>query len=357
MEKDKLPPIPTPASQRWREFRIQVLPFVVFFSVLAGIVYLWRAYVQPIGVIGSVETNMVSVTSLSDGIVSKLFVERFQIVTNGEDIAVVANTDPELIKAQMAVAQTEVNLLRTRLEVDQRRTTQGYQQLRVQLMQEQVARAIAEANLINANSNYLRTAELVKSHILFEASLDAAKSQRDALQAEVNERTALMTDLRGTLTTITNTGGDAAQDPFNAAIEAKTRELDLTLKPITLKAPISGIVTMVHHVPGERILRGAPVISISDPESRRIVAYIRQPVTEVPTTNDFVHITTRSQPRQDGRAPILRVGAQMESISPALLSADTKRMEVGLPILIGVPPNMRLTPGEYLNLFIETGRK
>ena len=75
------------------------------------------------------------------------------------------------------------------------------------------------------------------------------------------------------------------------------------------------------------------------------------------TTNDFVHITTRSQPRQDGRAPILRVGAQMESISPALLSADTKRMEVGLPILLGVPPNMRLTPGEYLNLFIETGRK
>ena len=280
MEKDKLPPIPTPASQRWREFRIQVLPFVVFLSVLTGIVYLWRSYVQPVGIIGSVETNSVNVTSLSDGVISEVFVERFQNVTADQVIAIVANTDPDLIKAQMAVAQTELNLLRARMEIDQQRTAQGYQQLRVDLMVQQVARAIAEANLINANSNYLRTAELVRSNILSQADFDRAKAQRDALQSEVNERTAFMTDLRGTLTTMTNLVGGAAQDPINAAIDAKSRELDLMLKPSTLKAPISGMITIVHHVKGERILRGMPVVSISDPESRRIVGYIRQPVAE-----------------------------------------------------------------------------
>src|ERR1051325_7697827 len=103
MEKDKLPPIPTPASQRWREFRIQILPFIVFVAIMSGIVYLWRAYVQPSGVIGSAETNMVSVTSLQDGLITDLYVERFQNVATGQVVAVVSATDPELLKAQIAV--------------------------------------------------------------------------------------------------------------------------------------------------------------------------------------------------------------------------------------------------------------
>src|SRR5882672_3974059 len=108
MEKDKLPPIPTPVSQRWREFRIQVLPFVVFLSVLAGIVYLWRSYVQPVGVIGYADTNQVNVTSLQDGIISELLVERFQNVSTGQVIAIVVNTDPELVKAQVDSALADI---------------------------------------------------------------------------------------------------------------------------------------------------------------------------------------------------------------------------------------------------------
>ena len=86
MEKDKLPPIPTPASQRWREFRIQVLPFVVFLTVLTGIIFLWKSYVQPTGVIGYADTNLVNVTSLQDGLVSQLLVERFQDVTDRKSV-------------------------------------------------------------------------------------------------------------------------------------------------------------------------------------------------------------------------------------------------------------------------------
>ena len=129
------------------------------------------------------------------------------------------------------------------------------------------------------------------------------------------------------------------------------------LKPSILKAPISGMVSLVQHVKGERILRGMPVISISDPETRRIIGYVRQPVTDVPTTNDFVRITTSSQPKQSGRAKIIFIGAALEPINPALLSVDTKRMEVGLPIVVSVPAGIRLLPGEYVNLTIERSGK
>ena len=357
MEKDKLPPIPTPATQRWREFRIQFLPALVFAVVLIGIVFLWRSYVQPMGLIGYAETNVVNVTCLQDGMISELFVERFQHVTAGQPIAEVVNSDPELIKAQMAVARTELNVLRSRMDTDQRRNNQGYLQLKIDFMVQQVARAVAEANLLNANSNYFRVEELVKSNILSQSQFDLAKAQRDSWQAHVQERTLLMDDLQNSIATMTNVVGGAAEDTISAAINAKARELELMLKPSILKAPISGMISLVQHVKGERILRGMPVVSITDPVTRRIICYIRQPVTEVPTTNDFVRITTSSQPKLSGRGKIVHIGAGLEPINPALLSVDTKRMEVGLPIVVTVPAGLRLLPGEYVNLTIERALK
>lgn len=353
MEKDKLPPIPTPASQRWREFRIQVLPFIVFILMLCAIVYLWRSYVRPIGVVGFAETNVVNVTSLNDGMLTDLLVERWQMVKPGQEIAVIANTDPDLIKAQLAVAQTELNLMRARLKADVDRIALSYLQIKIDLRKEQVDRAIAEANLTNASNNFARVAGLTKSGGQSQADYDKAKSEKEALEAEVLERTRLINELQVTLATAANTASTTGPELVDAAIEAKSRELDVILKPSTLKAPIGGMVSLVHHVKGERILRGMPIVAISDPETRRIIGYIRQPLTTVPTTNDLVEITTSSQPRRVGQGRILNVGAQLEPINPALLSVDTKRMEVGLPILVSVPAGLRLLPGEYVNLTVQ----
>jgi hypothetical protein len=41
---DSLPPIPTPLAQRWREFRIEILPLIVFVSTLVAIALMWRSY-------------------------------------------------------------------------------------------------------------------------------------------------------------------------------------------------------------------------------------------------------------------------------------------------------------------------
>jgi multidrug resistance efflux pump len=357
MEKDKLPPIPTPASQRWREFRIQVLPFVVFLSVLSGIVYLWNAYVQPVGVIGSAETNMVNVTSLSDGLISELYVERFQNVTNGQLIAVVVNTDPELIRAQIESAQADIKVLAARNSVDVQRTDQSYRQFRQDLFARQVEQAIAQVEWLQASNAWSQEEGLFKAGIGQLNNLQAAQAKKDAYAAAIEERALQMEDLKKSLAQLGDGRKSEDTDAFTEAIEKKGRELELMLKPSKLHAPIAGMVSLVHHVQNERVLRGMPIVSISDPETKRIIGYIRQPVTEVPTTNDFVRITTRTQTRLSGRGPILRVGAQLEPINPALLAADTKRMEVGLPILVGVPPGVRLVPGEYVNLYIEYNRK
>ena len=59
---DPLPPIPTPPAQRWREFRIQVLPVVVFVGVLTAVVCMWKSYVVPSGVVGEFEAIRANIT-------------------------------------------------------------------------------------------------------------------------------------------------------------------------------------------------------------------------------------------------------------------------------------------------------
>lgn len=353
MEKDKLPPIPTPASQRWREFRIQFLPALVFVMILVGIVYLWRSYVQPIGVIGYADTNMVNVTSLQDGLVSEVFVERFQNVTTGQVVAIIVNTDPALIQAQIESAQAEIKVLEARNQVDVQRTEQSHREFIQDLFSRKVEQANDKVNLIAAASEFDRIEKLFKAGSSSAADIDAARAKRDAYLASIEERGKQIADLEKSLGDLSKKQDGDKPDAFKEFIDKKARELELMLKPSVLRAPISGMISMVHHVPGERILRGMPIVSVSDPESKRVIAYLRQPVSRIPTTNDLALIMTRTQPRRTIPAQILRVGAQFEPINPALLDAETKRVEVGLPILVNVPPGTRLLPGEYLNLSIE----
>ena len=148
-----------------------------------------------------------------------------------------------------------------------------------------------------------------------------------------------------------------ATDPIEIAIEKKIKETEELLKPIILKAPIDGIVSMIKLRPGATVIKGTPILTVSVPNSERIVGYIRQPINNLPTTNDTVLVRPRTQRRQVAPAQILRVGTSLETINPALLSADAKRMEVGLPILVSIPAGLRLSPGEYVDLTIQYSRK
>ena len=356
MQQEKLPPIPTPVSQRWREFKIQIVPLLVFLGVVACIVQLWVGHVHPVGAIGAVETNWVNVTCLQDGVLSQLFVERFQTVTAGQEIAVIIKTDPELITASINSVQADLEVQRDRLRVDQRRTEQNYQELKQDLQTHLHEQAMEQESLPLHSNDFVRAQRLFTSKPpqISESDLDKARTLYKSTEASLKTRAHLIEEYKQMVADLAPKQPVSGQeDAIDKALKAKAEELRLMLEPSKLKAPVSGIISMVHHVAGERVLRGMPIVSISDPITRRIVGYVRQPVVEVPTTNDRVRIVTRTQPRQVANAQIISVGAQMEPISPALLAPDNKRIEVGLPILVSVPPTIRLLPGEHVNLFIE----
>ncbi len=364
---DPLPPIPTPASQRWREFRIRVLPVVVFICVVLGAGALWMNLVAPVAIIGQVEAIQSTVTSILPGKLSEVTVERFQRVAKDQVLGYVVTSDPTLTEASLNQVAADLKLMQARMELDKERNLDAYSRLRLDMLNEKVALEQARVKLRQAESQFDRVTALYTNNIVGKDSLlnnvvsyESVLRERDALRQEVTDRTKTLEQWELDLKRMEANAAliSAPRDPvIEEAIKAQQDVLRLESKPTTLRAPIDGVVSMVHKRSGEKVIVGEPLIVITPLESDRIIAWVRQPLNTVPTTNDTAHIRTRTTRRQVANAQIVAVGTQLEPIDPMLLSPDGKVLDRGLPLMIKIPPGMALTPGEYLDVTIHQPQK
>ena len=130
MNRDSLPPIPTPPALRWREFRVRFLPILLFVAALGGVSLIWERNVAAPMFIGAVEGRSAQVASPYAGKIVQLKVDRFQPVAKGTPLAVLMPTDP---RTALAVVQSELDVLRAKLDpyLTRQRNTTDYEQLRM----------------------------------------------------------------------------------------------------------------------------------------------------------------------------------------------------------------------------------
>src|SRR3954447_8455982 len=88
--KAPLPVIPTPFSARWREFRIRVVPFVMFTLAVSGVVFMWRyGGIGAGGIPGIGEGVRSQISSAQAGVLEKLLVKPYEFVQAGDPIAII----------------------------------------------------------------------------------------------------------------------------------------------------------------------------------------------------------------------------------------------------------------------------
>jgi multidrug resistance efflux pump len=367
---DPRPPIPTPLEQRWREFRIQVLPVVFFLGVVAALAFVWRYYIQPVSVVGEVEAIKANAASHLDGTIVELAVDRFDHVTNGQVLGKVQTTDPALLAASLAALAADLKIVKVQVDLDRTRNLDAFARMKLDLLTERVALNLARIRLVQAEKEFERMQKLYDLGVVPAGvapgvapqrrdivGYDVTLRDRDALRAEVEDRTKLIAEWEKQLQQMESVGQVNApgQDSLvNEVIQAKEQQLQQTMAPVFLVAPIDGMVSTVWRRLGERIVRGEPILTISAPVGDHIVGYMRQPFDRIPTVQDTVEVQTRGLRRVKGEGRVLQVGAQVEPINPALISTDANRLELGLPILISMPPSLRdsLRPGQVVDLFI-----
>jgi len=362
-----LPVIPTPSAHRWREFRIRALPFLVFVGVLVLLAMMWRRYVTPPSLVGQVEPITAYVTSPRPGTVAQLNLTRMQQVRAGDAVGQIITTDPKILASSLAVIQSEIQLLRVNLQpvMEQQRYAINYDRIRLDWLAQRVDLATARVKLQLAENDLRRTAELFRDKIVSEKVYDQMKTARDKFQAEVDERGKLVAELEQNVQNLglredpaeRNQKPPSPQDVLRASIEVQENKLRLTeaeLSPLTLRAPMDGLVRVINHRSGEAINVGEPIVTLSALSSDRIVGYLRQPITIELAVGMSVEVRARSLNRAIGHGTIVQVGTQWEPIDPVLLPQTSSRTPVlGLPVLVSLPPELRLLPGEIVDLAIK----
>jgi multidrug resistance efflux pump len=314
--------------------------------------------------VGQAEPVLSNVSCYKPGVLADLLVSRFQRVKQGDPVGRIMVTEPRILASSLAVIQAEIESLRATMKpvAAQQHNAMDYDQLRLDWMKQRTQLASARVNLELAGTEFHRTEELFKDKIVAERVYDQARAGRDRLQNEVEELTKLVDEAEKNIQMLqlTNAKEIAAVsvDPLRAAIAVQESKLHLTeaeLSPITVTAPIDGIVSTIFHRAGESVTAGQPIVAVATLNPVRIVGYLRPPISDDPKPGMKVEVRTRGLPRLVGSAKILEVGTQLEAV-PATLVGPIKlaNTELGLPVEISLPSQISIRAGELVDIVLSS---
>jgi multidrug resistance efflux pump len=352
---ESLPPIPTPPAERWREFRIQVMPLMTFVIILFGIFLMWKQYVVPTNIIGEVEAQRANVISSVDGTLKELKVKRFQRVAAGEEIAVVTTMDPVTLQASLRTVEAELKVLRSRMELDIQRNNLSFQQSQLELLKERVDVAVERVNAQLYEAEVARQTKLLAENPPLTSQTEYDYYLRLAASARTNvvEREKYLANKEKILGTLVPTND--ADKVILESIQAQEAQLSSEAQTVSIKSPIDGMVSAVFRFQGEKIVANAnvPIVTVSAVQPTRIIGYVRRPFTEVPKQGDMVTIRRLSFKREHAQGVVLEVSGQLEQITPTLIPVQPGvKIEMGLPFSVSVPAEMTLIPGEPVDLIV-----
>jgi multidrug resistance efflux pump len=359
MKVEPLPRIPSPPAHWWRQFRIRLLPGVSFLAVLVAAVWLWRQNMANPLLMGTATGARADVISPQAGRLAELRAVLYQPVKAGDPIAVVEAVDPTVLTntVRLIHAEMEVIVREAGFRVADKLR---YGQYQLDWLRERADLVGARAQLAYAESELQRQAKLFEEQVASQDAVDIAR--RDAEQARqlVAEKQAAV-DTAATLLQQLDPAERVAESPsVKAALavaEERLRLAEAELQPLVLTAPIDGIISDVLKFPGGIVARAEPIVTIASPKVDRIVGFVGLPIRLEPTVGMAVEVRSRGLHRALGQAQITHVGPRIEMFdAPLRLRGMGNAQQRGLPIVVNVPANMKLRPGELVDLAILDGR-
>lgn len=353
--------IPIPRSRRWREFRMRVLPVIVFVTLCAVAGVMWRNYARQGMMLGLGEGVRSVVASPQPAMIEQWLVKPYTIVQQGTPLARLRPVDP----------RGDFDYLRSLFELERARVqpsvaeenAMNFERIRVELLQTRSEVAIARVKLELAERDVARNAPLYREKLVSEDIYELSVNTRDALKAEVVEKSRAMAEIESRLEHLRPIGEpgmmsvDDAGSNWLARVEKAQAAALANLQPLTLLAPITGMVGLPQRRAGEFVTEGEWLLTINSLRADRIVGYLRQPYPIDPKPGMEVRVTTKTQKSQTFSSHIVQIGAHVEAITNAIgFIPQGTFIDAGLPVIVHVPDDIQIRPGEVVGLTIRPKR-
>jgi multidrug resistance efflux pump len=355
MTPDKRP-IPIPLARRLQFVQTKIVPLCVLGMTTLVSIMLWKDAISPAMLTGEVKTLKSSVNSPVAAEVTRINSKRLTLVKAGDIIAELRSTDP---RQSLDLLQNELNLLRTEAssEDSKRRESMDFERLQLDWLVEKVNLATAIATAKRAAANLEMTQGVTTEPTSVGKYQQEAQLAKEAADAEVTERQNLVNtlgtrieELRVSIKPATESSAETWRKTIGD-FEERVRKISSSQEVIQLRAPIDGMVTEVLRNVGENVVAGEPLLLLTAVQPESITGYLRQPFPLEPAVGQEVEVRTQGRSRQIGKASVTRVGVHFEAIlNPALHPSPNP--EVGLPIEVSLPSNLKLRPGELVSLVI-----
>lgn len=355
----EIKPIPTPLYMQWRRIRFQLVPPLVFILVLGTIYYLWDQELTPTSMTGEVYGVVNDVSPSRSGILQELHVDIFDTVAKGDLIGRIQLQPDEVLAAAIGVLQAEIEL--TRLGgmdpiLDQQRNLLNWQSMQQDWLSARARLASLTIRRQQAEREYTRYRQLAADNHVSASEADRLQSEFEALAAEEAETRTLVAALEQSLNS-SRLLDDGTEFDINKSLSAtlhwqemRLKQLEADLQPVELRAPISGVITLLSQKQGAYVSEGLPILTIRSEVAEHIVGYLRQPSSINPEAGATVEVITRGGRRHSALAQIIKVGPQYEALGPAFQRPYNTLEERALPVLISMPPELALRPGEMVDL-------
>lgn len=359
--KKQYEPIPIPLKQRLREIRVRVLPLIVFIGTAIAVMSLWSDKISAPGFIGEVIADYSIVSSPNDGTIVLFTREPFEYVEKGDLLGYVAPKDSTLLSVQLGLIQSEIDFIQESMDplMNQQRNRMDFESLKVDEIETRISLAQAEINYQRVFAEHSRALDLREKNLISEQEYEMIKAELDVLTTSISSYHELADYLQNQLTSLEEDGLYLQQnrkDPILAAINVQEQRMESLLaesSPVPFYAPISGVISIIHHRENEFVRTGNPILQIESTEPAYVVGYVRQPFTVVPHEGMPVQIRSRKADRAFYMSEIEQLGGHIQLIANNLQRPGIA-YESGLPVKISVVNSREfsLTPGEIVDIVL-----
>lgn len=352
-------PIPIPFSERVRTFKHQGLPFVIFICVTLIVTFLWDERVNAPGFSGVVIADSALVISPHDGQIAQFYLRSFDVVEKGDAIANIVRVDSSYFHARLNYISSQIRQVEYGLEpiIGQQRNIINYENLRLENLQNRIDLASLKIREPQLKAQYDRAQGIFDKNGMSQEEFQRIESEYQIVKSEVEQKSEMVEIIDQRLQEIERfIITDDAGSPLSAAIDVYEKELKVVeeeLKPVTIFAPLSGVISKVYKGDGEYVQAGMEMFEIEATEPSYIVGFVKQPFAVEPEESMEVQIRTRKPSRDFFKSHILRVGGHIEALSPTLARPGVES-ERGLPVQIALnnASGVRLYPGEIVDIVL-----
>jgi multidrug resistance efflux pump len=354
-------PIPIPWKQRRREFRVKVLPIIVFLCVGVAVFFLWRDSATNPSLIGQVVGEQASLSSPVDGTLINFSYEPFEEVQKGDLLGQVFPRDSVFLNAQLNLIRAEMEQIKQTREpiLAEQRVRIDLEGLKINQMETRISLAQSRLQQQLAETEFERIKNLRERDLISEQQFDSVQTRVELYNVQVREYKDILEYYTVRINEIeeyTSYGDRRDRNPVLAAVKVQEQRMEAIIAefgPMPFYAPISGVISSVQNGGGLFVSRGDSILVIESRQPTHIVGYVRQPFAKTPQPGMDVQVRTRKASRLFFNSKIEDVGGHIRVLQRNLQRPGLT-FESGLPVKIALADSIDvdLFPGELVDIVL-----